>query len=181
MRRKSSFAHIRDLIVLSLFAAIMVSSDIMMNSLPNVHLIAMFTILLTRFYRKKALIAVYLFVLLDGLIEGFFISTWIMYAYIWAILWFWVMLLPKELSVKKQAVIYPILGGLHGITFGLFTAPPGYLMVIPPASRSFSGFCLYVLSGLSFDIAHMIGNIFACTLVLPLLTLMTELRKKNKL
>ncbi|MBQ8398672.1 MAG: hypothetical protein IJX08_01755, partial [Clostridia bacterium] len=84
MTREQARNNLRDMIVLSLFAAMMVMSDQLMNFLPNIHLIAMFIILLTRFYRAKALISIYLFVILDGIIEGFFLSTWIMYAYIWA-------------------------------------------------------------------------------------------------
>ena len=178
MTREQARNNLRDMIVLSLFAAMMVMSDQLMNFLPNIHLIAMFIILLTRFYRAKALISIYLFVILDGIIEGFFLSTWIMYAYIWALLWLWVMILPKKIPRFLQAGIYPILGALHGITFGLFTAPVSYFMFFP-GTHSLSGFLAYVASGLPFDIAHMIGNFCACILVLPILEMMLKLRSKK--
>lgn len=179
MKSRNYRAELRDLAVLSLFGALMVVSDQLMNALPNIHLIAMFIILLTRFYRVKALYAIYVFVIADGLIEGFFLSTWVMYAYIWLILWLWVMLLPRELSEKKEMIVYPLLGALHGILFGVLGAPASYFLYFGKETWSFSHFGAYLLAGLPFDLVHMAGNFAACLLCAPLLKLLRNLRKKN--
>ncbi len=171
---------LRDLVVLSIFGALMVISDQLMNFLPNVHLIAMFVILLTRFYRVKALIPIYIFVLLDGVLEGFFLSTWVMYSYIWLILWFAVMLLPKKLPKTAEAVIYPLLGAAHGLLFGILCSPASYFLFFPKTVWSFANYKKYILSGLPFDIVHMTGNFFACMLVFPLLSLMRKMYGKKR-
>lgn len=178
---RSARGELRDLIELALFGALMLVSDQLMNFLPNVHLIAMFVILLTRFYRVKALLAIAVFVVTDGLIEGFYISTWISYSYIWALLWAVVMLLPKTVSNKKGYFIYPIIGGAHGLLFGILTSPPSFFMTFPSAQWSIKNYFSYIAAGFSFDLIHMAGNIAACMLVVPLLSFMNEMRRKKLL
>ena len=179
--REKFRSNFRDIVVLSLFGGIMVLSDQMMNALPNIHLIAMFIILLTRFYRAKALYAIYLFVILDGFLENFFPSVWVMYSYIWLILWGAVMLLPKELSAKKERILYPLIGALHGLLFGILGAPAGYFMFYSLSAWSAKSFFAYILNGLPFDLMHMAGNLFACLLVCPLLNTLRMLREKRLL
>lgn len=181
VRNQKMKTELRDTAVLSLFAALMVISDQLMNALPNVHLLAMFIILLTRFYRVKALYPIYVFVLIDGLLEGFFLSTWVMYSYIWLILWVWVMLLPKNLSPKAEWIVYPLLGALHGITFGLFGSPASYFLFFSSETWSLRHYGQYLLAGLPFDALHMAGNFAACLLVVPLLRFMERLRQKGVL
>ncbi len=171
--------ELRDMAVLALFAALMVISDQMMNALPNVHLIAMFVILLTVCYRSKALLSIYLFVIIDGLIEGFFFSTWVMYSYIWFILWGAAMLLPKNMPVKVCVAVYPLLGALHGLLFGVLSSPASYFLFFPKSAWNFASYGTYILKGLSFDVLHMVGNFFSCMLVVPLLTVLRRLKKKK--
>ena len=179
--RQKAHDRLREAIVFALFAAMMVSTKLLMNALPNVHLIAMFTILLTRFYRVKALIPIYLFVLIDGIIEGFPFSVWVMHSYIWLILWGVCMLLPKSLPHTAEIIVYPILGALHGALYGILSSPATYFFFIPRASWSWKSYTAYIASGLPFDAAHAVGNFCACMLVLPLLDMMRIMRKKNML
>lgn len=172
---------LRDMIVLPLFAALMVVSKLALDILPNIHLIAMFSILLTRFYRVKALIPIYLFVLIDGIIEGFFPGVWVMHCYIWLILWLWVMLLPKNLPQKVEIFIYPLLGMLHGALFGILSFPATYLMFIPKSAWGWKSAVVYIASGLPYDMIHAFSNLCACMLVLPLLNLMRMMQKKKNL
>lgn len=44
----------------------MFTSKLLMEGLPNIHLIGMFTALLTVVYRKRALYPIYIFVFLTG-------------------------------------------------------------------------------------------------------------------
>ena len=177
--RKRAHDSLRDAIIFALFAAMMVSTKLLMNAFPNIHLIAMFTILLTRFYRAKALIPIYLFGLIDGIVEGFFLSIWVMHSYIWLILWLWAMLIPKNTPHIAEIFIYPVLGALHGALYGILSSPPAYLFFIPSSSWSWQSYTAYIVSGLPYDGLHAVGNFCACMLVLPLLDLMRMLRKKN--
>ena len=62
----NSFARnklsIREMALFSMFGALMYVSKLLMEFLPNIHLIGMFIVLLTVLYRKKALIPIYIFV-----------------------------------------------------------------------------------------------------------------------
>ena len=162
-----------------MFGALMTLSDQVMNSLPNIHLIGMFVMLLTVVYRAKALIPIYLFVVLDGLLEGFYLSTWIMYSYIWLILWAVTMLLPRNMPRKVALVVYPTVCALHGLTFGMLTAPVGFLMFYPETMWTMANYWRYVTVGLvSFDLYHAFGNLAAGLLILPLADLLRKLERK---
>ena len=171
--------HIRQLVLFAMFGAMMTISDQLMNALPNVHLIGMFTMVLTLVYRHKALIPIYLFVVLDGLVEGFYLSTWIMYSYIWLVLWIWTMLIPKRTPRKVRAVLYPVVCALHGLAFGILTTPVMLFMHYPQSMWNMASFWKLVLAGLAFDVNHIIGNFFAGLLVLPMSELLYKLERKH--
>ena len=73
----------------------MYCSKIILEWAPNVHLLGMFTMAFTLVYRKKALIPIYVFALLLGVLNGFN-AWWVPYLYIWTLLWGITMLLPKK-------------------------------------------------------------------------------------
>ncbi len=176
MKTRSQYSqHIRHLALFAMFGAMMTISDQLMNALPNVHLVGMFTMVLTIVYRHKALVPIYVFVVLDGLIEGFYLSTWIMYSYIWLVLWIWTMLLPKNMPQKVKTVVYPIVCALHGLAFGVLTAPVALFMYYPQSMWNMQDFWKLVVAGLAFDVNHIVGNLFAGLLVLPLANLLFKL------
>ena len=57
--------------VFSMLGAIMYCSKLILEWAPNIHLLGMFTMAFTLVYRKKALIPIYVFVLLLGVLNGF--------------------------------------------------------------------------------------------------------------
>ena len=57
-----------------MFGVLMFSSKLLMEALPNIHLLGMFTVLLTVVYRSRALYPIYTYVLLNGAYAGF--SPW---------------------------------------------------------------------------------------------------------
>ena len=61
----------RELTLLALFAALMVTLQVVMSFIPNVHPVALLVILLTVHLGWKALFSVAAFVILEGLIYGF--------------------------------------------------------------------------------------------------------------
>ena len=84
-----------------MLGALMFISKIIMELLPNIHLLGTFIMVYTLVFRRKALIPIYVFVLITGLYSGF-ATWWIPYLYIWAILWGFAMLLPKRLTDEEQ-------------------------------------------------------------------------------
>ena len=90
-----------------MFGVLMFSSKLLMEALPNIHLLGMFTVLLTVVYRSRALYPIYTYVLLNGAYAGFS-PWWLPYLYIWTVLWGVVMLLPKNMPRKAAAVVYPL-------------------------------------------------------------------------
>jgi len=155
--------------VFAMLGALMFCSKIIMEALPNIHLLGMFTMVFTVVFRKKALIPVYIFVLLNGLYGGFSL-WWMPYLYVWTILWGITMLLPQKMPRRFAMLVYPCVCSLHGLAFGLLYAPAQALLF----HLDFREMLLWVASGVPFDIMHGIGNLCAGMLILPL----TELLKK---
>ena len=150
----------------------MYCSKLLLEWAPNIHLLALFIISFTAVYRAKALIPIYIFVLLSGVLGG--ISVWWMpYLYVWLILWGAVMLLPRRMSPKIAAPVYIALGTLHGLLFGVFCAPSQALVW----GLDFKGTLAWIAAGFYFDLLHGIGNFAACTLTLPLIKLLKRIEK----
>ncbi len=153
------------------FGALMFLSDIVMEALPNIHVIAMFIVTFTVVYRVWALLPIYVYVFLNGLLGGF--STWwIPYLYVWTVLWAIAMLLPGKMHPVVAAIVYIAVCGLHGIAFGVLYAPAQVLLFF---DGDWSKMVPWILTGLPFDITHCIGNVCAGTLVLPLVKILRRL------
>lgn len=154
--------RIAEYVLFAMFGALMYVSKLVMQMLPNIHLIGTFIVAFTVVYRVKALAPVYVFVFLCGLFDGFGI-WWIPYLYIWTVLWGAVMLLPRSLFEGKKAYIFcPLVSGLFGLAFGTLYAPAQALL----AGFGFSQTLAWIAAGLPFDAIHAAGN-FACGFLAP--------------
>lgn len=162
-----------EMTLFAMFSAMMFISKIIMEFLPNFHLLGMFVILLTVVYRKKALVPIYIYVFLNGVYSGFNM-WWVPYLYIWTVLWAVVMLLPKNMSKTAQMIVYPLICALHGLCFGLLYAPAQAVMF----SLSFEQTVAWVVAGLPFDAVHAVGNLIAGLLIYPLSLVLKKLNKK---
>ena len=171
--KKSVKLTVFEMVLFAMFSAMMFISKIVMEFLPNIHLIGVFVVLLTVVYRKKALIPIYLFVLLQGIYGGFAV-WWIPYLYVWTVLWAVVMLLPKNMGKTAQMIVYPIVCALHGLLFGVLYAPVQMLVF----SFDFKQIVAWVAAGLPFDITHAIGNLVAGLLIYPMSVILKKLNKK---
>ena len=160
------------MIVFAIFGAMMFALKIAMAAIPNIHPLGMFIMLLTVVYRWRALIPIYLYVLLDGIYGGFGV-WWIPYLYIWAILWGITMLLPKKMPTAVAAVVYPTVCGLFGIAFGSLYAPVQALIFNYTLEQTLA----WIIAGLSFDVLHAVGNAALGCLVLPLSRVLERLEK----
>ena len=159
------------IVLFASFGTLMFVSDIAMEALPNIHLIAMFTVTFTVVYRVKALVPIYVYVFLNGVYGGFAL-WWIPYLYIWTLRGALAMVLPKNMPPKVAAPGYMFVCGLHGILFGALYAPAQVLLFF---GGDWSKLVPWIISGLPFDVIHCIGNIFAGMLVYPLVKALKRL------
>lgn len=153
----------REIAIFGMLGALMYASKMLMEVLPNIHLVGTLIVSITIVYRKKALYPIYVYVLLTGLFGGF--STWwVPYLYIWTVLWGMVMLLPRNLPKKSQPLIYMIVCSLHGFLYGILYAPTQALLF----GLNFEGMIAWIVAGFSFDIIHGISNFCCGLLILPI-------------
>jgi len=172
LKRQSSKIPVRDLAIYAVLGTIMFVSRIIMQFIPNIHLLGLFIAAITLTYRVRALIPLYVYIMLDGIFAGF-AFWWMPYIYIWLPLWLMFMMIGKARLPKKiQVPLYMALCGLHGLSFGAMYAPSWALM----AGLSFEATIAWIIAGLGFDTAHAISNIIAGTLIIPLSELLKKLR-----
>ena len=160
--------------IYSMLAALMFCSKVIMDALPNIHLIGTLIMVYTLVFRARALIPLYLFIFMAGLYGGFGL-WWLPYLYIWAILWAITMLLPKKMPNAVAAVVYPVVCGLFGIFFGTLYAPVWAIV----AGFNLEQTIAWIVSGLSFDVLHAIGNAAIGCLVLPLSKILLKLENST--
>ncbi len=175
-KKKGRFLQIREMVVFAMLGTVMFCSKILMELLPNIHLLGMLTILYTVVFRKKALIPIYLYVMLNGVYGGFNL-WWFPYLYIWMILWAMTMLIPQGAPKKIRCILYPLIGCIHGFAFGVLYSPGQALMF----GLNFQQTVAWILSGLPFDLIHGISNLFTGMLVLPLSELLGKLLRKHRI
>ena len=149
--------------IFSMLGAIMFVSKLVMEFLPNVHLIGALLMTYTIVYRWKALIPLYIFVFLTGLYGGF-APWWVPYLYVWTVLWGMTMLLPKKMKPMVAIPVYVAVCTLHGLLFGVLYAPFQALMF----GLDWKGMIAWIVAGFPFDVTHAVGNFITAFLVFPL-------------
>ena len=150
-------------VLFALLGTLMFASKQVLEFLPNVHMLGMLTVLYTALFRVKALIPIYIFVLLEGIYAGFSV-WWIPYFYIWAILWGAAMLIPRTLKPVILSVCYIAVCGLHGFLYGTLYAPFQAIAF----GLNFKGMIAWIIAGLPYDAIHGVSNLFMGSLVVPL-------------
>ena len=165
---------IHEITVFAMLSAVMFVSKVLMEGIPNVHLLGTFVVAFTLTYRAKALFPIYGYVFANGIWEGFSPFGWLPELYLWLILWGVIMLLPKKMPTFIAPVIYMLISGLHGLLFGVFYAPVYALF----SGIGWDRVWLWVAAGLPFDLIHGIGNFALGMLIIPISTLLKKLDKK---
>ncbi len=155
---------VREVAIFGMLGAVMYVSKIIMELVPNVHLLGVFIVAFTVVYRQKALYPIYTYVLLNGVFSGF-AAWWIPYLYVWTVLWGAVMLLPKKIPGKVQPVVYMAVCAAHGFLFGTLYAPAQAIIY----GLSFQGMLAWIVAGLPWDCIHGISNFFCGILIMPLI------------
>ncbi|MBE5817765.1 MAG: hypothetical protein E7312_01770 [Clostridiales bacterium] len=157
-----------------MLGALMFSAKIITEALPNIHLLGMLIMAYTVALRKKALVPIYVYVMLNGIYAGF-AMWWLPYLYIWTLLWGMTMLLPRNIPQKAAYFVYPVVCALHGFLFGVLYAPGQALMY----GFNFEQTLAWIASGIPFDIIHGISNFVMGFLVFPLAKTLTRLMRQG--
>lgn len=158
-----------------MLGSLLFCSKLLMEWAPNIHFIALFIITFTLVYRAKALVPIYVFVLLTGVYGGFNV-WWVPYLYIWLPLWGLALLLPHRAPAWLLTALSMLLGGLHGLAYGTLYAPAQAFFFKYDLQMTLA----WILSGLPFDVMHAVGNLAACVLTVPLMKLLFRLEKGQK-
>ena len=142
---------VKELVILSMLGSLMFLGQYIFQFIPNIEVVSLFIIIFSLIYRYKILYSITLFIMLMGIFYGF--GLWILgYLIIWPLLCVMTIILSKYL--KKNYFIRSLFSATFGFLFGAFYAIP-YIFV-GGASLAF----VYWISGIVFDIIHMIGNFF---------------------
>lgn len=167
--------NLKEVILFGLLGAMMFSSKLIMEVLPNIHLIALFVVTLTVVFRQKALYPLYVFVFITGLYAGF-APWWVPYLYVWTVLWGVVMLLPRKMPLWLAPPVYAIVSACHGFLYGVLYAPAQALLF----GMSFEGMLAWIVAGFPFDLIHGISNLVCGVMIVPFVTLLTRLKKQYR-
>ncbi len=171
---KKPLLTLREICIFPMLATMMFCSKILMEFLPNIHLLGMFTMIFAVAFGVKGLIPLYLYIFINGLYSGFAL-WWYPYLYIWTVLWAMTMLIPKSLPTKAKCIIYPIVCCLHGLLFGTLYAPGQALLF----GFNFKQTVTWIITGLPWDLVHGVSNLFTGMLVYPLSTVIIKLTKNK--
>ncbi len=156
---------LREVAVFGLLGAMMYVSKLLMEGLPNVHLLGVFVVAETVVFRRKALYPIYCFVFILGAANGFNL-WWVPYLYLWTVLWGAVMLLPKKMKPAVAIPVYAAVCSLHGFLYGTLYAPFQALAF----GLDWKGMIAWIAAGLPWDAVHGISNLIAgLVLILPMI------------
>ncbi len=153
---------IREIAVFGMLGAVMYVSKMVMEVLPNIHLLGVLTIAYTIVYRKKALYPIYIYVILNGIFCGF-AAWWIPYLYLWTVLWGIVMLLPKKMPSRIKIFVYMAVCAVHGFLFGTLYAPVQAVLYGLNLKETLA----WIAAGLPWDCIHGVSNFFCGILIMP--------------
>lgn len=160
--------------VFAMLGTMLFCGDILMEWAPNIHFVGMLTMTYTLVYREKALIPIYVYVVLNGVYAGFAL-WWVPYLYLWTILWGVTMLLPRNMPRRVAIPVYMAVCALHGLCFGTLYAP----FQAVAFGLNFEKTLAWIVAGLPFDAIHAMGNLAAGTLIVPLSDLLRRLEKRK--
>ena len=168
---------IKDIALIGIFSAILVTLQYSLAFLPNIELVSLLIIVYTLTLHKKALYIITIFIILEGFLYGIGL-WWINYLYIWFILYLLVMLFRKESSPLQWAII----AGGYGLSFGALCSIPYFFMGLSGGTirNGLQSAFAYWIAGIPFDITHGIAN-FVVVLVLfkPVYKIIDQLTKKG--
>ena len=136
-----------DIALSAIAASLLIVVQVALSFIPNIELISLLIIIYSIHLKAKALYAIYIFALVEGLIYGFGV-WWIMYLYVWTVLYF----IARFFSFITSCVGWAVISGLFGLLFGALCSIPYFFIL------GFGGGIAYFISGIPFDFLHCAGN-----------------------
>ena len=173
--KNTSLSRLIMLLVCTMLGVILYISDIMMEFLPNIHMVGALIVVYTIVYRWYALIPIYVYAMLNGLFAGFG-PWWVGYLYIWTILWGAIMLIPRGLSKKARLFLYVAICTLHGFAFGFLYLPVQAIFISsdPVFLKTW-----WSVGFVTADIYQGIGNlVFGVALIYPLSEILSKAQSR---
>ena len=153
---------IRDVAVFAMLGALMFAGKKIMEFLPNVHPVALLTMVYTVAYRRRGIFPVIVYLLLETAFGGFLWT--VPYYYIFPLCYVATLLVPAGLSRGKRQICYTVICTFFGIAFGCLYAPWQAVMW----GLSFEKTLAWIAAGLYFDIIHAVGNFALSFAIIPL-------------
>ena len=138
---------VRQICILALMGALIFATKFALSGIPNVNLNTLLIILCVVFFGWKTLYAVFVYVLLEGLVFGFSL-WWFSYLYAWPVVTAVVMIFRKNESVLLWAVI----GALCGLCFG----PLMYILYLTVTGWQ-TAVAMWI-AGIPYDLIHCVSN-----------------------
>lgn len=169
MKRANFHRHLYLLILTAIWSALLVIAQVVIGFIPNGELVSLLITVFTLKYKKHALAAIYIFVMIEGIIYGFG-DWWFSYLYVWTVLWLMIVILPKI----DSAVYYAAVLGVFGLIFGALCSLIYFFIGGP------SMVLAYFLSGIRFDFYHLIGNVVFTLLLYRPLTFVMKYAKYSE-
>ena len=162
---KRSPLTVREIVSLGLLGAIMFVGQVAIAAIPNVEIVTLLVIVCAMVYGLKSLFAVFVFVLLEGLLYG--INTWwISYLYVWPVL----ALIVLPFRKMNGYVLFSIIAAIHGLCFGALCTIPYFFIGGPTLAFT------YWVAGIPWDVIHGVSNfIIVFSLLKPTRSLLTRL------
>ena len=172
MMRSRTGITAHEVAVFAMLGTVMFAGKKIMEFLPNVHPLTMLTMVYTVVYRKKGIIPVIVYLLLDTVVTGGI--TWIVpYYYSFPLCWFVTPLLPEYLPKWQMQILYSAVCALFGLAFGTLYAPWQAFMFHLNWEKTVA----WILAGLPWDAVHAVGNLAASLLILPLAALLRKMER----
>jgi hypothetical protein len=146
---------VKDVVAVAFLASLLTVGKLALFGIPNIEVVSLLVILYAaRMGWLKSLLITIIFATVEVMIWGFGIWTFGYYLF-WPLLVFLTTIMPQRWQNQSG---YTILSGLFGLSFGL-------LFAIYSAPLTNLPILVYWLNGITFDIVHMIGNVFVMLLL----------------
>jgi len=162
------------MIVFAMLGSLILASQITLSQILSIQLVMFLIATVTVAYRTRALIPIYVYILLYCLYYGF--TPWnLVYFYIYIPLWGLFMLVGKIKSAKVKVPVSMITCGLFGLSFGTLYAPFWAFMMDYNLKQTLA----WITYGFPVDIGYAISNVAAGVMIVPLSELLIKLDRSN--
>lgn len=159
----------RNVVLIAMLSVVLTVGKMMLASIPNVEVVTLFFILFTLVFGwKRAILISVVFSTVEILIWGFGLWTFGYYLF-WPVYVIITALLKERINSNLGwAIVSGLFGLFFGLLFALYSAPIMHLNIF-----------MYWMSGLTFDLVHMIGNfVIMLALYNPLRRVLEEIKVK---